>query len=278
MEADCFGGGASAPDNNFGNTEAQGDYTKNAYMLVYEKRRKQPIKLVVPEELAKQGCDGGALVKLCPQLDAARISSDLQVQYNEEAKEHVALVGFNSVQKFVPNEVYQMVHQDNVSFLFERQIFNSGFFEAVKELYEIILANNPVDEPALFTFLERLVFDIIPMSADNKSLPDMARLYARLLETNFDETLKVIAKRIVPDDHATKREYFENLLQSLDISNRELHASLLLACLNYCFKNYSAYHPLPVIEDENKERIQEENAQRSLKQAYIRQVIDKVMD
>lgn len=233
-------------------------------MLVYEKRRKQPIKIVVP--LAKQGCDVGALVKLCPQLDAARISSDLQVQYNEEAKEHVALVGFNSVQKFVPNEVYQMVHQDNVSFLFERQIFTSGFFEAVKELYEIILADPMAQpEPALFTFLERLVFDIIPMSSDNKILPDMARLYARLLESNFDETLKVIAKRIVPEDHPTKREYFENLLQSLDVSNRELHASLLLACLNYCFKNYSAYHPLPVVEDENKERIQEENAQRSLK-------------
>ena len=69
----------------------------------------------------------------------------------------------------------------------------------MKELYDIILVNSVSQlEPALFQFLERLVFDIIPMSSDNKILPDMARLYVRLLESNFDETLKLIAKRIVP--------------------------------------------------------------------------------
>jgi hypothetical protein len=38
---------------------------------------------------------------------------------------------------------------------------------------------------------------------------------------------------------------------------------MLLASLNSCFKNYTACQPLPVIEDETKERIKEENAQRS---------------
>lgn len=97
----------------------------------------------------------------------------------------------------------------------------------MKELYEIILASSTAQpEPALFSFLEKLVFDIVPMSSENKILPDMARLYSKLLECNFEETLKLIAKRIIPQDpiQATKREYFENLLQSLDVSNRELHA------------------------------------------------------
>jgi hypothetical protein len=51
LEGDCFGGGAenAGAVNNFGGQETtQGDYTKNAYMLVYEKRRKQPLKIVVP--------------------------------------------------------------------------------------------------------------------------------------------------------------------------------------------------------------------------------------
>ena len=34
-----------------------------------------------------------------------------------------------------------MVHDDNHTFLFERQIFYSGFFEAVKDMYEIIVQN-----------------------------------------------------------------------------------------------------------------------------------------
>jgi hypothetical protein len=59
LEGDCFGGEGGA-NNSFGVQTSSdviggnGDYTKNAYMLVYEKRRKEPMKIVVPETFAKQ--------------------------------------------------------------------------------------------------------------------------------------------------------------------------------------------------------------------------------
>jgi ubiquitin carboxyl-terminal hydrolase 34 len=52
IESDCFGGGASSATNEFGVAETV-DYTKNAYMLVYEKRRKEPIKVVITEDVAR---------------------------------------------------------------------------------------------------------------------------------------------------------------------------------------------------------------------------------
>ena len=46
LESDCFGGGHpnSGGDGGF-------DYSKNAYMLIYEKRRKNPLRFVIPESL-----------------------------------------------------------------------------------------------------------------------------------------------------------------------------------------------------------------------------------
>lgn len=49
MEADCFGGGN--PNSIGGETF---NYSKNAYMLIYEKRRKNPLKFVVPEALVQK--------------------------------------------------------------------------------------------------------------------------------------------------------------------------------------------------------------------------------
>ncbi len=84
-----------------------------------------------------------------------------------------------------------MVHQDNHGFLFERQVFNIGFFEAIKELASIMLANNPEvleqshpnSEP-IFAFMEKMVFEILPSLSDNKHLLEMASLHRQMLQSN----------------------------------------------------------------------------------------------
>ena len=50
LEADCFGGGN--PNQISGDQVF--DYSKNAYMLIYEKRRKNPLKFVIPEQLVQK--------------------------------------------------------------------------------------------------------------------------------------------------------------------------------------------------------------------------------
>lgn len=53
LETDCFGG-LPEPQVVGGYVDKlTHDNTKNAYMLIYEKRRKEPLKIVVPENLIK---------------------------------------------------------------------------------------------------------------------------------------------------------------------------------------------------------------------------------
>lgn len=44
LEDECFGGAGS---NGMMTGEMKSDYSRNAYMLIYEKRRKEEIKMIV---------------------------------------------------------------------------------------------------------------------------------------------------------------------------------------------------------------------------------------
>ena len=58
LEEDCFGGASSSMSTG-GNggmmqdmhSDFKNDYSRNAYMLIYEKRQKEKIKLIVKDEL-----------------------------------------------------------------------------------------------------------------------------------------------------------------------------------------------------------------------------------
>lgn len=104
-----------------------------------------------------------------------------------------------------------MVHNDNHSFLFERQIFNASFFEAMKEMLETmlsahpdVLAHNTPESEAIFTFMEKLLFDVIAMSSDNKQIGDITRLYVNMLKLNPSQTVRLIDKRILMKNAAEK--------------------------------------------------------------------------
>lgn len=56
-----------------------------------------------------------------------------------------------------------------------------------------------------------------------------------MLELNFNETEKLIAKRILKVGEDNKREFFDSLVQSLDANLRQFNAEILLHCVNQCF-------------------------------------------
>jgi hypothetical protein len=93
-------------------------------------------------------------------------------------------VDFNAIEKFVPNSLYKHVQKDNHNFLFERQIFNSGYFEAVKGMLKTLILTNPEaivsdteETEKMFSFVEKLIFDVLSMTADNKSLLEITRQF-----------------------------------------------------------------------------------------------------
>jgi hypothetical protein len=73
-----------------------------------------------------------------------------------------------------------MVSQDNLVFLCEKQVFTNSFFQCTLDLLNLMLKHNPdvLEEghpmcEKIFRFVERLVFDILPMTSENKCLMAM---------------------------------------------------------------------------------------------------------
>jgi len=52
-----------------------------------------------------------------------------EVSFDEKAKEYYITVPFNQVDKFIPQELYTQVHQDNQLFLAEKQVICNAFFK-----------------------------------------------------------------------------------------------------------------------------------------------------
>lgn len=87
----------------------------------------------------------------------------------------------------------------------------------------------------MFAFLERIVFDLVPLAHENKPLSDLTKVYCQLLNLNYQETLKLIDNRILKVTE-NKREFFETLVSNLESSTRELHAHILLQAVNQSFR------------------------------------------
>jgi hypothetical protein len=94
-----------------------GSYGKSAYMLVYERRKKKPIKiLVAPEEYKEDDPEGG-------------------VFFDEKKEEYYRLSDYKTgVEEIFPSSIYQKVQEDNKKFEFDNDIYSSEFFEFVRSI------------------------------------------------------------------------------------------------------------------------------------------------
>jgi hypothetical protein len=72
-----------------------------------------------------------------------------------------------------------LVHEDNNLFMCERQIFNNSFFSCTKQMLELVISKAPelllLEEysPKLYDFMERMIFDLISMTSENKQLSQL---------------------------------------------------------------------------------------------------------
>ncbi len=79
-----------------------------------------------------------------------------------------------------------MVHEDNHLYLFEKQIFSQNFFETTKKLVELLIEKVPEvlqsgTADSLYSMMDRIIFDLIAMSQDNKQILDLMKVYMNML-------------------------------------------------------------------------------------------------
>ena len=75
--------------------------------------------------------------------------------------------------------------------------------------------------------MERLVFDLLSMTSENKQLIDLTKLYINMLAKNDQQTIKLINKRILNVDNQlnlTKNDktFLENLLSNMGKEVKEM--------------------------------------------------------
>ena len=108
LEKDAFGGDTTnlTSDELYISNTSGGSYGKNAYMLIYEKKLKNPIREVVIAP-----ADAGAAA-------------------NEEEK--IRQVDYSQVDKYIPEWISSKIQKDNTKFLIDSQVFNDQFFQLIK--------------------------------------------------------------------------------------------------------------------------------------------------
>jgi len=133
IENECFGGSSTeSSDDAWSWAKSGKENSKNAYILVYERAIKEPIKLVAqtPEDEADlhrvlRLDRNPEIVKKVPQEIGEGPDKKIVQNY---------LVDYYSIKRFVPARIYKKVWEDNHKFMFERHIYNDDFFRFFKEV------------------------------------------------------------------------------------------------------------------------------------------------
>lgn len=79
----------------------------------------------------------------------------------------------------------------------------------------------------LFDFMERLIFDLLAMTSENKQMLELTKIYTLMLSKNDAQTIKFINKRILNLNNVmnlkkNEKTFMENLLSNMEKEVREM--------------------------------------------------------
>ena len=104
--------GSGGMESGFGNF---GSYGKSAYMLVYERKKKKPIKILTTAEDHKADPE--------------------HVLFDEKKNEYFRMSDYKTgVEEIYPSAIYQKVQDDNKKYEFDNDIYSNEFFEFVRQI------------------------------------------------------------------------------------------------------------------------------------------------
>ena len=108
LKEECYGtdgsttSGAGSDSWGFG-----GSYGKSAYMLIYERRVKKPIKILVTPDEAKA------------------LEGTGEIHFDAKREEHYRLLDYKGgVEEITPSKIYSQVFEDNQKFEFDYDIYS----------------------------------------------------------------------------------------------------------------------------------------------------------
>ena len=254
LKADAYGG-SSGNDDFFGGIFKSSSYGKSAYLLVYEKRYKKPIKILVPEETEKEAKEASTEGLECDDSAKSRlpkyhVPEGVQVKEDLKKNEKYYDVPMNKIGMFVPNKIYKEIWEDNLEFSFEKLIYSKEFYEFVKELMMGTLNfkqkadtlseedRGRIDEVIsnMTKVGNKLALEVLVKAYHNYKLKDVAEVLVQLYEAS-DEAVINTMKSFLEGENSDQLLYvFQILLTCNDKISRINTAKIVSTVVNRCFE------------------------------------------
>ena len=91
--------------------------------------------------------------------------------------------------------------------------------------------------------MDRLVFDLLAMTTENKKLIEVTHIYTQMLEKNDEQLYALIQNRILVDKQKLEKDaktFFESLVSHMEKDVREMNQIILEFVIKRLFalKNY----------------------------------------
>jgi len=219
LKEDCYGGDGKSGDSDswsFGGT-----YGQSAYMLVYEKRQKRPLKiLATPEEVQ---------------------TKKESLLYDEKKEEHYKLIDYREcVEDIPPNSIYKQVYEDNFKLDFENDIYSAEFFEFIRQITTAVQALDqdrkyhglPELDSAKRNMLavsKKTILDLLAKCYQNTSIKQLVEALTELM--NRDPSLcELFLDQCFKEDNCNY--LFEIMLEATDAVARNHVSNLMKFVIN----------------------------------------------
>ena len=206
IEKECFGGSTKGQGFNYENFQ-------NAYMLIYERKNKTPIRYRYEEvdfnklfdaekeknNLVKINNENRAKIKKMYNIAKKEQSIDENILYqkiffDEEKKEYYKYIPFYGIEKMVPKNLYEQVMEKNDE-LFKQKNKEGESDNHQKDFYDILLNDIDTTEFDINNFSEEIQIDFINILT-SEMFPNDQYLYDEE-KKNLNKKAKLILEKIL---------------------------------------------------------------------------------
>lgn len=101
---------------------------KSAYMLFYERRKKKPLKVLLPTEQQPKE-EVKAVDSDEEEIAPISITRTKSTMVDAKTNEHYKMIPYHQgIDEAPPNDIYNKVEEDNSKFTFENDVYSDQFF------------------------------------------------------------------------------------------------------------------------------------------------------
>jgi len=238
IENECFGGEGTESNDDWGWSKFGRENSKNAYILVYERVLKDPLKLTVTSQ------EEEAYLRRVLNVDKLEKEDPKAVQVVREEVDGKALTtyecDFFALKGFVPSSIYKKVWEGNHKFMFEQHIYNDDFFNFIKEVCNSL--SLPPSQQGAYSVIHPMHNTLDPETKQNVQnlIQILSHLIFHLLAKSQESDVIVSLSFVLKNLASLVPEAAFSFFEALAINETKYITQLFLNCPSRLVRHYTS--------------------------------------